>query len=911
MKNRIHYLLSIIFISFAFISQSQTVTNVAALQNLSQQFAAEWEAGQVKVKLYAKDHNVPVRQELENGRVVEIVDVVNGKPLYYITDNIGAAQTTRANELWEGGSTGLDLNGEGYNQLGEWDGGAVRKSHQEFTDQGASRVTQMDGNSSTHYHATHVAGTMVAAGVKATAKGMSFQANLKAYEWSNDKSEMAAAAANGLELSNHSYGTPAGWENYGGWIWLGSPSISPTEDYNFGFYDYTSREMDMIAFNAPYYLICRSAGNERGEGPGDAGTGGKPEIDGGPDGYDCISPVKLGKNILTVGAVKEVANYTGPESVKMSSFSSWGPSDDGRIKPDIVGKGVNVYSTLDNNNTAYGTLSGTSMSTPNVTGTLALLQSYYQSIHDGAPMFAATLKALAIHTADEAGNDEGPDYIFGWGLLNAERASQKINEDTVQNVMEELLLADGETYTRQINVPAGIDLRVTICWTDVPGIPVGAALNPRDPMLVNNLQLSVTDEESNVFYPYKLDPENPTAAATNDTQNDVDNVEMVYTKNVDGGNYTVTISHEGELVNGEQAFSIIITGIDEYTVPPSCTDNLLVPEDGGTDVLLNEFVIWEPAQYAATYDVYFGTDGGGTETPSNIFNGENVSTNGFSYYMDPSNIYYLQVVPRNAFGTAEDCSQIWSFTTLDAIDEYPYLEDMADAEVPEVPSMWQAHNYTEARWESVKQAGHNDSRSMLCYNPEGMVETNYDNWFISPPFSVVTGKEYKINYYFRNLIGGYPESMSVYWGSMPYTESLTNLLSTHSAFDLTDWEMGSGLIIPEEDGLIYVGWHAESQNGLGIFLDDIMMQDYGTVGLEDPIPDQDVVVYDRSGSIVISASSEWQGCEIRILNLMGQVVYMSEYEGGMFTIKDLPQTGIYLVNLIKGGNIETRKVLVK
>lgn len=906
---RIHLIFTFLFATVVFLAQSQTVTNVEALSNLAEQFAADWQASQVRVSQYAKDHNVPVRQQLEDGRTIEMVDVVDGKPVYYATDNFGAAQTTRVVELWEGGNTGLDMTGEGYNQLGEWDAGAVRKSHQEFTDQGASRVTQMDGNPSTNYHATHVAGTMVAAGVSASAKGMAFQANLKAYEWGNDVSEMAAAAANGLELSNHSYGTPAGWENYGSWTWLGNPSISATEDYKFGFYDNTSRQMDQIAYNAPYYLICRSAGNERGEGPGNAGTGGNPEIDGGPDGYDCISPVKLGKNILSVGAVREVTNYSGPGSVIMSSFSSWGPADDGRIKPDIVGKGVEVFSTLDDNNSAYGTLSGTSMSTPNVTGSLALLQHYYQSIHD-TPMLAATLKGLAIHTADEAGAHEGPDYIFGWGLMNAERAANKITEDTIQDVISELLLEDGDTYSRQVNVPEGSDLRVTICWTDVPGIPVAPALDPRDPMLVNNLQLTVSDEDGNTYFPYSLDPENPSLAATNDSENNVDNVEMVYAKNLGAGTYTITVSHEGELEMGEQAFSMIITGIDEYTLLPLCTDVLLFPQDGATDVLLNQLVQWEPAQYATTYDVYFGTDGEGLETPVNIINGENIPVNSLEYYMEPTTTYYLQVIPRNSYGAATGCSTIWSFTTLEGINEYPYMQDAGDADVPELPFLWQANNLADARWESVSQVGHNDNRSMLCYNPEGLVETNYDNWLISPPFSMVTGKEYKVSFYFRNIMPGHPETMTVYWGNMPYPEDLMNVLSSHDQFDFNEWTFASGLIVPEEDGLIYLAWHAESLNGLGIFLDDIMVEDFGTVGIDGP-EKSDLLVYARSGSIVVSAAAEWQGSEIRILNLMGQEVSRARYAGGTQSIDDLGPSGIYLVNLVNGNRVETKKVLMR
>jgi len=130
---------------------------------------------------------VPIYLRNKKGQSMQMIDVIDGQPQYYITFNLGAAHITRACELWSGGNTGLNEEGEGYDQLGEWDGGKVRISHQEFTDQGVSAVSVMDGNHATSDHATHVAGTMVAAGVKAQAKGMAFKATLKSWEYSEVK----------------------------------------------------------------------------------------------------------------------------------------------------------------------------------------------------------------------------------------------------------------------------------------------------------------------------------------------------------------------------------------------------------------------------------------------------------------------------------------------------------------------------------------------------------------------------------------------------------------------------------------------------------------------------------------------------------------------------------------------------
>src|SRR5690606_3891970 len=141
-------------------------------------------------------------------------------------------------------------------------------------------------------------------------------------------------------------------------------------------YDSRARQIDNITFNNPYYLPVVSAGNDRGEttAPGSTQNAAKA-------GYDLIFGHGNAKNALTVAAVGQVLNYTGASSVPLSSFSSWGHSDDGRIKPEISMKGVYVRSTLDTNDTAYGFMSGTSMASPGVTGVITLLQQYHNHLY--------------------------------------------------------------------------------------------------------------------------------------------------------------------------------------------------------------------------------------------------------------------------------------------------------------------------------------------------------------------------------------------------------------------------------------------------------------------------------------------------------------------------------------------------
>ncbi|MBN1352305.1 S8 family serine peptidase [candidate division KSB1 bacterium] len=556
-------------------------TNIAILNQLSESYHTQYLEERTIAEAWAKERNLPVRMTLPDGTIYELQKIINGRPLYYKTTNLNAARTVSTDDVWSGGSAGLNLAGYGI-IIGEWDGGGVRTTHQEF----GGRVTQKDSPSSLSSHATHVAGTMIAGGVNSDAKGMAYQANLHAYDWTDDESEIASAAASGLLVSNHSYGFVTGWDydsrGDGKWAWYGDPGISATEAYYFGFYGENAAEWDLIAYNAPYYLPVRSAGNDRnddGPAPGEQywiwGNYGwelstvTRQPDGGADGYDCIPGSAIAKNILTVGAVDDIpGGYSSPANVQMSSFSSWGPADDGRIKPDIVGNGVSLYSTDSGNNSDYVYKSGTSMSSPNVTGSLALLQEHYKNTHSGQAMRAATLKALVLHTADEAGFASGPDYAFGWGLLNTRAAAEFISHDqTDATVIQELTLNQYSSFTMTVNSDGSEALKATISWTDPPGTELPAQLNPRIPRLVNDLDLRISrNSDGQIFYPWKLNPDSPASPATR-SDNVVDNTEQVFIEYPAAGSYTITVNHKGALYGGSQAFSIIVLGSASAPTP--------------------------------------------------------------------------------------------------------------------------------------------------------------------------------------------------------------------------------------------------------------------------------------------------------------------------------------------------------
>ena len=604
MRTILQYLTVIFLLQVLFISQmsgqtNQDIsdiikkTNVDNLLNLSKTFSERYLLNKAKAIRTAEENGFLISFFDSQGKFAELQGISeSGQLYYYFIDNENAAATLSTNEVYLYGSLGLNLDGTDMT-IGEWDGGAVLTTHQEFNNTGNARVTQNDGAVTTSSHSTHVAGTLIAGGVVRQAKGMSYNAELLAHDWNNDESEMAAAAAGGLLISNHSYGFGTGWEwNGSSWVWYGDNGISTEEDFRFGFYGNYSQDWDQIAHDAPYYLICKSSGNDRGDGEGEPGH----PADGGVDGYDCIGWIGNAKNILTVGAVRDLnGGYTGnPADVEMTSFSSWGPCDDGRIKPDICGNGYSLYSSYDGDNSDYEYSDGTSMSSPNVAGSLLLLQEHFNETH-GFFMKSAALKALAVHTADECGPDPGPDYIFGWGLMNTETAANVITYRNISSIINEETYY-GSEFSFEVTATGTEPLIVTIVWTDIPGTPVANQLDPITPMLVNDLDLTVSN--ATTFYPYMLDRDNPSnAAVTGD--NDVDNVEKIFIETPDPGIYTITINHEGTISGGDQNFSIIVTGVEipgapaNLTVTPSSSDQIDISWNRNDD-LDNVLLAWSP-----------------------------------------------------------------------------------------------------------------------------------------------------------------------------------------------------------------------------------------------------------------------------------------------------------------------------
>lgn len=560
------------------------------LIRLSKRSSKDWKQKHDEAIARATKEDMPIKGEGDNGSIFELHRYDHDMPLYKITFNRISAQTIATDKARPGGSSPFNLTGTNVT-VAMWDGGAVWTTHQEFA---TARVTDMD-NSTVIDHSTMVAGTMAAQGVDTNAQGMAYAVNVLSFDWNFTIAEMSSMVASNpnVHVSNHSYGLAAGWDNINlfWWAprWWGDTRLSEDEDNHFGWYSADSADMDEFCYTAPYHLPVFAAGNDRQETHGiwyeyplhgikDYVSGSwvnssrvRPP-DGGTNGYDCISSMNLSKNILTVGAVVDIpGGETNASQVNLDWYSGTGPTDDGRIKPDLVANGQGLHTTTAaTNNMGYADPSGTSFSSPSVAGSLALLQELHERFYGtNAPMLASTLKGLVLHTADDAGNI-GPDYRNGWGLMNTERAGWVITNNAAWNSMphiKEVSLANGSMIQFGILGDTGTPLKVTICWTDPAGTEQPWALDPTNLTLVNDLDLRVISPDGiTTNFPWVLDPVHPEVAATNG-DNICDNVEQVSIPQPTNGYYTVAITHKGTLSNGVQDVSIIITGNTPTNAP--------------------------------------------------------------------------------------------------------------------------------------------------------------------------------------------------------------------------------------------------------------------------------------------------------------------------------------------------------
>lgn len=224
-------------------------------------------------------------------------------------------------------------------------------------------------------------------------------------------------------------------------------------------------------------------------------------------------------------------------------------------------------------------------------------------------MKSSTVKALMAHTALEAGPKDGPDHMYGWGVLNIEGGATVINN--IENnlaAIEELVLNNGETIEYDFEIATGGSFIATIGWND----PAGDVLNSGSliiPRLVNDLDLRIVNVDTGVeYFPYRLARNMAQLDNVNlvNSQGDniADNIEKVEIPSVIGGNYKVIISHKENLTGGSQDVSLIMTGqagplsveekiLNELKVYPNPTNDYVFVEGNLVELIDAEIEVYD------------------------------------------------------------------------------------------------------------------------------------------------------------------------------------------------------------------------------------------------------------------------------------------------------------------------------
>ena len=550
-----------------------------ALTTLAEQFQAKFDADEARVAQYLRDNPKQLRAEVINGITHYLVRIdADGQPMFRVTradvdtqKNRASGQLIKADSLYPGGSVGANITGTGM-VAGVWEPSGVRASHELFAGKAANQAGQVEvASAGTRNHAAHVTGTIIGVDLatRPTARGIAFNATAQNYDAPNDLSEMATFAAASFLISNHSYG---------------DANTQTANLWKYGAYDAEAKGWDEVTKNAPFYLPFVAGGNEQISSGNFAAKA----------GYDIMTGSSAAKNIMTVGAVN------GDKT--MSAYSNWGPTDDGRVKPDIVTKGTGIDSAQ--SNTADGSAvcdncysgsgadsSGTSFASPAAAASGLLLQQYYRSLH-GVYMRSSTLKALMLGTAEDLGNP-GPDHQFGWGLLDIEKAAFAIKKRSplaatlatskgayIEEIATNPAANSTAEITRDVYAKGGVPMVVNIGWVDDDGPEqlAGEGIDPTTTRLVYDFDMMVRQVAPNPVvdtWPWVVPGmANRTANATVATgwfQSNGGNFrQIIIAAPIANAKYTISLRKKTGSPAVDRSVSLVVTGLAEALAPGTC-----------------------------------------------------------------------------------------------------------------------------------------------------------------------------------------------------------------------------------------------------------------------------------------------------------------------------------------------------
>ena len=294
---------------------------------------------------------------------------------------------------------------------------------------------------------------------------------------------------------------------------------------------------------------------------------------------------KQAKNVIATANL----NYDGT----LVNSSSRGPASDGRIKPDIAAHGNGQMST-DPNNT-YNAGSGTSAAAPGISGVLAQLYQAYRELNSGLDPESGLLKACLLNTAQDYGNT-GPDFSYGWGIVNALKAVKVLEENRYQDS----LIDNGDLHTINFNIPEGTkEARIMLYWMDPERSPSSSI------SLLNDLDLKISNNNGD-FYPWVLNPTpNSSLLSLPATtgEDHLNNMEQVTIFDPTSGNYTAEIS----------GFNIPVGPQKYYILYEFISDEIIVTYPMGGEGVIPyraEFIQWDTYGTQGYFNVEYSVNNG-------------------------------------------------------------------------------------------------------------------------------------------------------------------------------------------------------------------------------------------------------------------------------------------------------------
>ncbi|MDP3850928.1 MAG: S8 family serine peptidase [Luteolibacter sp.] len=537
-----------------------------------------------------------------DGRFFTLVGFAGQTPLYLTAQNVNAAASIAANLVRLNATfdpaLGATVGGAGQ-YVNANDHGTIYE-HAEFQlpGSGGSRIVLKEVNDSgNRSHMTHVTGTVAAWGYNSSLIGMAPRLWIRSLIQQNTSDITLYGML--FPGQKHSINNPRTGQPELKSI-IGTTSLGyDLEFHDNCIYSYTAASFDTTLRDYPYYTHFFAASNN------------------GPNYLTLGNEWPMCKNLFTIGSVDDVARGANGDFLSggaVSSFSARGPAFDGRIKPDLTANGSGLTST--DSTSGQSAKSGTSMATPNASGSAALLVDYISRKLPGHYVRSSTLKALLVNTATDRGN-AGPDYFYGWGVMNVKAAAEIVKryaENPVSRVLLEDELSPDETWTATYQYDGSGPIRACLAWIDPAGTGQSSGTTNRSPRLVNDLDLRIISRQGTIHQPYVMpfttgsggtpayDTTLYSATATTGG-NFTDNVEQVHLASPPAGTYTVLIKHGGSLQNGNpQKFSLAVTGMAQDTaiapeiasitpVIGNATDNFLLTVNGGGFLLGSDVIL--------------------------------------------------------------------------------------------------------------------------------------------------------------------------------------------------------------------------------------------------------------------------------------------------------------------------------